>query len=178
MEAAFFCASDDLTPLLEPDVHPLTQLAQLTERRWDLLVLTRAGCAALAAGAVACGCGTLLLPGDRGAPAALGRIRAERVVGYGLSPPGQPDIFQSERKRRGAVRAAGADAAGRRHGGGAGAAAAVAEAAAGGCAGGTGYAAAAAVRAVLSPGRAEGRPARHAEGQPSASSAEGCPVFA
>lgn len=86
MEAAFFCASDDLTPLLEPDVHPLTQLAQLTERRWDLLVLTRAGCAALAAGAVACGCGTLLLPGDRGAPAALGRIRAERVVGYGLSP--------------------------------------------------------------------------------------------
>jgi len=52
-------------------------------RRWDLLALTEAACRA--PGSWRAVCGTVLLPGDRGAQT-LRRVRAERVVDYGLSP--------------------------------------------------------------------------------------------
>ena len=53
-------------------------------RRWDLLTLTPGGCEALLRLPLVCACGTLLVPGDCD-EAVLERIRAERVVSYGLS---------------------------------------------------------------------------------------------
>ncbi|MBU5626837.1 hypothetical protein KQI82_07905 [Oscillibacter sp. MSJ-2] len=56
----------------------------LTTRRWDLLTLSRGGCERLEAHkGLFCACETLLVPGDCGG-ALLQRIRAERVVGYGV----------------------------------------------------------------------------------------------
>ena len=83
MDVAFFGGSETLP--LPGGVRRLTDPAALTEKRWELLVLTREGCARLHGAEVACGCGTLLLPDDQG-EAVLGCIRAERVIGYGLSP--------------------------------------------------------------------------------------------
>lgn len=57
---------------------------ELARCRWDLLTLTQGGCASLESiRELFCACETLLVPGDCGA-ALLQRIRAERVVGYGV----------------------------------------------------------------------------------------------
>ena len=53
-------------------------------RRWDLLTVTAAGCDALERRGLVCACGTLVVPGDCG-EAVLRQVRAERVVGYGVS---------------------------------------------------------------------------------------------
>jgi hypothetical protein len=84
MEAAFFGGEAALCQLLPEGVRKLSDPEELREKRWDLLALTRDGCGILEGGTLICGCGTLLLPGDLGA-LALGRVRAERVIGYGLS---------------------------------------------------------------------------------------------
>jgi len=84
MDAAFF-GSGAIAELLPPSVRRLSAPEELTQRRWDLLALTRSGCVRLRPSGVACGCVTLLLPGDQG-ELTQGRIRAERVIGYGLSP--------------------------------------------------------------------------------------------
>lgn len=56
----------------------------LTCRRWDLLTLTAGGCAGMELLPLVCACGTLLVPGDCGEDV-LQRIRAERVVSFGIS---------------------------------------------------------------------------------------------
>jgi hypothetical protein len=85
MEAALFGGYEALWTLLPSSVLRPAAPEELQSVRWALLTLTAAGCAALAASKTICGCGTLLLPGDC-APEALERVRAERAVGYGLSP--------------------------------------------------------------------------------------------
>lgn len=56
----------------------------VTTRRWDLLTVTAAGCDALKQRGLVCACGTLVVPGDCGEEV-LQLVRAERVVGYGVS---------------------------------------------------------------------------------------------
>nr|WP_326164516.1 hypothetical protein [uncultured Oscillibacter sp.] len=84
MDAAIYDCPMEWGPLLPPGTRRVRRAGELTEHLWPLLVLTRRGCPALEGlpgGAV---CRLLLAPGDCGA--ALGRVQAEAVISYGLSP--------------------------------------------------------------------------------------------
>ena len=82
MEGVLFCCPPAWEKLLPPGVRGAAVPEVLGERFWPLLALTRRGCEAL--GETAALCRVLLAPGDSGG--SLGRISAETVVTYGLSP--------------------------------------------------------------------------------------------
>lgn len=79
MERAYFKGDGTLLP---PDIHCPQTAEELAARPWDLLALTAEGCRLLRAGGREVACGVLLLPGEEPLP---GKLRAERVVTYGLS---------------------------------------------------------------------------------------------
>ena len=80
MERAYFKGDGALLPR---DIHCPETAEALAARSWDLLALTAEGCRLLRAEGREVACGTLLLPGEEPLPP---RLRAERVVTYGLSP--------------------------------------------------------------------------------------------
>ena len=79
MERAYFKGDGALLP---PDIRCPQTAEELAARPWDLLALTAEGCRLLRAGGGEVACGVLLLPGEEPLP---GKLRAERVVTYGLS---------------------------------------------------------------------------------------------
>ena len=79
MERAYFKGDGALLPR---DIHCPETAEALAARSWDLLALTAEGCRLLRAEGREVACGTLLLPGEEPLPP---RLRAERVVTYGLS---------------------------------------------------------------------------------------------
>ena len=79
MERAYFKGDGALLPR---DIHCPETAEALAARSWDLLALTAEGCRLLCAQGREVVCGTLLLPGEEPLPP---RLRAERVVTYGLS---------------------------------------------------------------------------------------------
>lgn len=78
MESAIFLCPGAWRPLVPPGVRLPERAGELGERPWEVLALTPEGLSR----AEAAQCRILLAPGDCGA---LDRIRAERVVTYGLS---------------------------------------------------------------------------------------------
>ena len=81
MEGLIFHCPPAWQPWLPPGFLRAERAAELADRRWPLLVLTRRGCAEL--GGRAALCRVLLAPGDQ-APE-LRNVAAEAVVTYGLS---------------------------------------------------------------------------------------------
>lgn len=79
MERAYFKGDGALLPR---DLRCPETAEALAARFWDLLALTAEGCRLLRAEGREVACGTLLLPGEEPLPP---RLRAERVVTYGLS---------------------------------------------------------------------------------------------
>ena len=85
MDVAYFGGTAELQALLPAAARWVTAPEELLKRHWDLLALTEDGGKRLAEEKLICGCGTLLLPGYQG-ELAMSRVRAERVISYGLSP--------------------------------------------------------------------------------------------
>ena len=79
VERAYFKGDGALLPR---DIHCPETAEALAARPWDLLALTAEGCRLLCSEGREVACGTLLLPGEEPLPP---RLRAERVVTYGLS---------------------------------------------------------------------------------------------
>lgn len=83
MEGAIFDCPAGWEGRLPPGIRRLDAAEDLTEQVWTLLALTVSGCEKL--GTVPVRCRTLLVPGN--CPSArLGRVQAETVISYGLSP--------------------------------------------------------------------------------------------
>ena len=83
MRTALFGGGTVLVRELPAGVLPLDRPAAAETCFWDVLAVTRRGCALLASSSVRVRCGTLLLP-DALAKQALARITADRAVGVGL----------------------------------------------------------------------------------------------
>lgn len=83
MESGIFDCPEMWERLLPEDTRRLRNPAELPDKSWDLLALTRSGCQRL--GQQEIRCRTLLVPGDC-PPALLARLHAETVISYGLSP--------------------------------------------------------------------------------------------
>lgn len=85
-DAAFFGGGAALPAPLPAGVEQPKTVRALTEKRWEVLALSTAGCQLLAGAPEAvCACGTVLLPSDWSCLTAR-QVRAERVVSCGLSP--------------------------------------------------------------------------------------------
>ena len=91
MERAYFKGDGALLPR---DIHCPETAEALAARSWDLLALTAEGCRLLRAEGREVACGTLLLPGEEPLPP---RLRAERVVTYGLSHLGEMPVLCLQR---------------------------------------------------------------------------------
>ena len=84
-DAAFFLAGAAPPAPLPAGVEQPETVRALTEKRWEVLALSSAGCRLLAdAPEAVCACGTVLLPSDWSCLTAR-QVRAERVVSCGLS---------------------------------------------------------------------------------------------
>lgn len=85
MEAGFFGAAELLgSEELPRGMVWIQEAESIADRRWDLLTLSRSGCEGIeACRGLFCACATLIVPESCGG-ALLQRIRAERVVGYGV----------------------------------------------------------------------------------------------
>lgn len=85
-DSAFFRGGTALPAPLPAGVEQPETVRALTEKRWEVLALSTAGCRLLAdAPEAVCTCGTVLLPSDWSCLTAR-QVRAERVVSCGLSP--------------------------------------------------------------------------------------------
>lgn len=84
-DAAFFRAGAALPAPLPAGVEQPETVRALTEKRWEVLALSSAGCRLLTdAPEAVCACGTVLLPSDWSCLTTR-QVRAERVVSCGLS---------------------------------------------------------------------------------------------
>lgn len=85
-DAAFFGGGAAAPTPLPAGVEKPETVRALTEKRWEVLALSAAGCRLLAdAPEAVCACGTVLLPSNWSCLTAR-QVRAERVVSCGLSP--------------------------------------------------------------------------------------------
>lgn len=86
VDAAFFGGGAAPPVPLPAGVERPATIRALTEKRWEVLALSEAGCRLLeGAPEAVCACGTVFLPSEWSRLASL-QIRAERVVSCGLSP--------------------------------------------------------------------------------------------